>query len=562
MNVNAIWIFIKRVLSKNITVRALFLLGLIFRGENVVFNQNFNSDKELQIIAAQSARAGAGLRIPNAKFNDISQIDYEGYYQWPKGYARYFTLVYFFVRNVYWSAVLLDLIAVLLYFLSWRILIKTFCQDESKRNFSFNLFLILSIISNVPFIYLWSSDLIAISFYLFSICLLFTTEFRLNQWIRYFAGLAFLCLAVYTRYAYIPIVFALVIGFFLLYFKTRKKLYLLRFFLGIGVLAVFTILTNHSGNSPAFVNDSVRTGYHFTHTVERFNFLFPVQAILAGNTIHSMGKIFTIASITHFYLILLTLLILFVFVACLIRIMREYLEFKGQDENRVIILSSLFAGIMSVVLLIYLSLTRPIQKNDVLNDWTYVQEERYYAVMWMTILLAFFFVIVQEGEKGWLKKWILFILFASFCVDTPYYFYNKISDLRKNSAYFLTGEKKMYFIQYPKDRLDRDRMISDYEKLGTLIQDLEKENGIRPVYISADRSQRIAVIQGAVFGQPELLNDNLRTSRKQSIIIKISDRDPYPNDQLRAFVREKKMNPLYSGNIGSLYVYTLEPALH
>jgi hypothetical protein len=544
-------------LSDKRVVLALFILALLCRTENIIFNQNFNSDKEVQIIAAKSTIEGKGPRLPNASAIDLSKIVYTDYYQWPKGYAMYFAAVYFIIRNVYWSAVLLDLMAVLLYFFSWKILIKTFCGDPAIRNFTFSMFLILNSVSNVPFIYLWSSDLIAISFYLFSICLLFTTDFELKQWTRFLTGLIFLCLAVYTRYAYIPIAFALVGGYFLLYFRTWQKLFLLRFFISVFVLAFFAALTNHSGEAPAFENDSIRTGYHFAHTVARFNFLFPVQTILAGNTIHSFSKLFGEKSLTTIFLILLCLSILTVFIGSIYRVASEYFRKERQYRESTIILSSSFAGMVSVLLLIYLSLTRPIQKNDVLDNWTYVQEERYYAVVWVTMLLAFFFVILQDNNGSWLKRLILLIFFASFGLNVPYYFYNKYSDIKKNSAYFLTGDRKMYFLQYPHNRDERDRIIADYEKMGSLIEGLEKDNGIRPVYISSDRSVRIAVLQGAVFGNTDLLSGHLYSSRKQSIILKISDQDPYPNEALKTFIKEKNIGSIYSGEIGTLYVYTL-----
>jgi hypothetical protein len=172
-------------------------------------------------------------------------------------------------------------------------------------------------------------------------------------------------------------------------------------------------------------------------------------------------------------------------------------------------------------------------------------------------LLAFFSVILQDNNSSWLKRLILLIFFASFGLNAPYYFYNKYIDIKKNSAYFLTGDKKMYFLQYPQSRDERDRIIADYEKMGNLIEGLEKENGIRPVYISADRSVRIAVLQGAVFGNPDLLSGHLFSSRKQSIILKVSNQDPYPNHTLKAFIKENNIGSIYSGEIGSLYVYNL-----
>jgi hypothetical protein len=380
----------------------------------------------------------------------------------------------------------------------------------------------------------------------------------MDPWLRYFAGLFFLCLAVYTRYAYIPIAFALLGGYFLLYFRTWQKLFLLRFIIAVVILAFFAALTNHSGEAPAFENDSIRTGYHFEHTLGSFNFLFPLQAILAGNTLHSVGKLLGGKSLNSLFLILVSAFIVAVFFGSIYRVAKEYFRKDRRTGESTIVLSSLFAGIISVVLLVYLSLTRPIQKNDVLDNWTYVQEERYYAVMWVTILMAFFFVILQDGHSSLLKRLIVLIFFVSFAVDAPYYIYNKFTDIKKNSAYFLTGDKKMYFIQYPENREDRDRTIADYEKLGEIIEGLKKENGIRPVFISADRSERIAVLQGAVFGQPEILGDNLFTSRRQSIILKVSDQDPYPDGQLKSFIREKNIRSIYSGNIGTLYLYTLE----
>jgi hypothetical protein len=206
-----------------------------------------------------------------------------------------------------------------------------------------------------------------------------------------------------------------------------------------------------------------------------------------------------------------------------------------------------------------MSLTRPIQNNDILNNWTYVQEERYFTVVWVSILAAFLFIVLVD--KGRLRRIILLIFYFSIFIDLPYYFYNKVIDIGKNSSYFLTGEKKIYFAQYPKNSRQRDSIMEGYERLRMIISELKTENGIRPVYISDDRSPRIAVLQGAVFGQMSSPNENLRTSRTQSIIIKVSDHDPYPNETLKEFVENNKKEPTYSGLIGNIYIYTIPSSL-
>ena len=67
MTINGISGTLKNFLSASRTVNLLFFLALFCRMENALFNQDFNSDKETQIIAAQSFLSGNGITIPNAK---------------------------------------------------------------------------------------------------------------------------------------------------------------------------------------------------------------------------------------------------------------------------------------------------------------------------------------------------------------------------------------------------------------------------------------------------------------------------------------------------------------
>ena len=262
MTVNSFSEKIRTFLSSGKTVTLLFVLAFFCRMESALFGQEFNSDKETQIIAAKSLLKGKGVTLPNANTLDISQVDYKTYYQWPRGYSVFFAVIYFFVRNIFWTAFLLDALAILLYLLSWRWLIRIFSEGSPDRNLAFSIFLLLTAFSNTPFDYLKSSDLVAISFYLFSLGCLFNNSWGRRGWVLFFMGLAGICLAIYTRYAYIPVSFVLLTGLLLQYYKSRNKILLMKFATGVFVFIAFTLFANHSSEAPAFRNEARVSGYN------------------------------------------------------------------------------------------------------------------------------------------------------------------------------------------------------------------------------------------------------------------------------------------------------------
>ncbi len=544
---------LKHFLSAKSTVTVLFILAIICRMENALFNQDFNSDKEAQIIAAQSFIEGKGIKLPIADTTDISKIAYESYTQWPKGYSLYFGCIYYVVRNVYWAAFILDAIAILIYLFSWRQLIRIFSPGRINRNYVFSIFLILTAFSNVPFFYLKSSDLVAVSFYLAALSCLFSETAGGRAQLKYVVGLIFLCLAIYERYAYIPVAFAILSGFLLLYYKNRRKYFIARFFIGLVVIGVFVGLTNQSSNSSAFENKAISTGYQFS-TLSKFYFMFPVQTIMAGNTVHSISKILRKEQLVKAFLVVFTLFITVIFIWALWKLIFRFIGGKLETESAVILISSFMAGGISILLLVYMSLTRAIQKNDVLDNWTYVQEERYYVIMWITILMSFMLIILYDN--GFLKRIILFILFAAILIEVPYFIYNKYIQISKNSSYFVTGEKKIYFMQFPKDVEEQNQVVMGYDKLESII-DNSKQAGIKPVYLSADRSERIAAIMGASFGPHQILKTNIYSGKKQVVIIKLSKDDPYFNGDLQAFVKSNQLRTCYIGSIGTIYTCTI-----
>jgi hypothetical protein len=541
---------LNQFLSSGKTVTLLFIVALICRAESALFGQDFNSDKETQIIAAKSLLEAKGVTLPNAKSADVSLVEYKTYYQWPRGYSVYFAGIYYFVRNIFWAAFLLDLLAILLYFFSWRWLIGIFSEDSSNRNFAFSIFLILTAFSNTPFDYLKSSDLIALSFYLFSLGCLFSSDEGRRGWILFFMGLAAICFAIYTRYAYIPVSFVLMAAFLIIFYKNRKKIFITRFVIGVIVFALFTQFANHSSEAPAFRNESLVSGYN-VNALSKFYYMFPVQSIIASNTTHSITKVLHGKGET-ICMALLCLLILGVFAWSFRNVVREWFSTARVSPSVIIIIISLASAIISILLLIYMTLTRPTQKNDVLDNWTYVEEKRYYVIFWMTMLMSFSFTIMHDNGK--LRKIILVIFFLVFLIEIPYFLYNKYVLISKNNSYFVTGDKKFYFLQFPKDIEQRTQIERDYDKLSEIIHASTKKNGFKPLYLSADRSERIAVLEGAVFGLHGLVDTAIFASQAQTLIIKLSDNDPYPNQDLRAFIKSNHLNSCYSGEIGTLYI--------
>ena len=283
--------------------------------------------------------------------------------------------------------------------------------------------------------------------------------------------------------------------------------------------------------------------------------MFPVQSIIASNTTHSLVKILH-GKGEMICMALLCIIILGVFAIAILKMVRNGFTSRQDSPSSVIIISSLAAGVISILLLIYMTLTRPTQKNDILDNWTYVEEKRYYVIFWMTMLMSFLYALMND--RGKLRKMIAVILFIACLIEIPYFFYNKYTLISKNNSYFVTGDSKFYFLQFPKDIAQRDQIVQGYDRLAEIIKETTQKNGFRPVYLSADRSERIAVLQGAVFGSHAVVDSTLHAEKPQTLIIKLSGKDPYADQNLRAFVNANHLKSCYSGEIGTLYICTID----
>ncbi|HEX2523086.1 MAG TPA: hypothetical protein VHP35_13265, partial [Terriglobia bacterium] len=101
-----------------------WLLLLVFaaiahQGSHVYFFNYFNPDKVCQIVMAQSLLAGKGLSVPEINLQDFAKVDYPPVVAWPPGYSLLIASILPFLRDVWWSAVILDLGVALLFFGSW-----------------------------------------------------------------------------------------------------------------------------------------------------------------------------------------------------------------------------------------------------------------------------------------------------------------------------------------------------------------------------------------------------------------------------------------------------------
>jgi hypothetical protein len=101
-----------------------WLLLLVFaaiahQGSHVYFFNRFNPDKACQIVMAQSLLAGKGLSVPEINLQDFAKVDHPPVVAWPPGYSLLIASILPFTRDVWWSAVIVDLCATLLFFGSW-----------------------------------------------------------------------------------------------------------------------------------------------------------------------------------------------------------------------------------------------------------------------------------------------------------------------------------------------------------------------------------------------------------------------------------------------------------
>jgi len=549
--------FISNISKKKLVVVLILFLAILARFEYETFNPKFHSDEQYISITTLSLIQGNGLNSSYCDPNDISKsinrpsVD-------PEAYNLLFAAYLLITHDFYWASTLMNYTSWLILFLAFFIIFK-FLKPFLEQEIVF-YFLVFICFGYSPYHYYGSPDLWTLNWYVLSFALSLGIFYANRKWIFTILTGTTIAIVYLSRYAYYPLV-PLIPSLFLaigLFFKDRVLMKHSLSIFAIAGLLIFvfsTLKPDQSDYFLQFAHSSVQKKSFFWEHLKQFNFNLALQAFFDEKFFYTLCHSLSIASLLPFFKWTISLSIGGLFIFILFNSLKISWKNKNLTGNFYISMFAIFSALLTILLLLYSSLTRTLETNDTISNWTHVREERYFAPVFFVFTLIVFIAAFHKSflSQKWLKKASGFLVFLSIGVAAIYYPLNKYSSIKNEPNYFLTGNDRIWL-----NGLENQNVA---QSLNNLIQ-RSFISGIRPVFLSADRSVNLAEMMGAEYGG-SLMDENLenlKTSKSINIIILIGEAEYFPGkNKLVKFVDYHKLSPLVEAFKTKIYWYKLEP---
>jgi hypothetical protein len=406
---------IKDVLSTKKASILILLVATAARLIQVLFFFNIGVDRSFQFQATDSLVRGQGISLAEVLASDLSATIYTPLIKWPPGYTVLVAPFYVLFGKYYVTAgIVMDMLfAVVLILFSRKVL-----RELSVSTWLVNIYTLVAGFFVYEFYFYSSSDAIVTA--LFVVALYYTLRLLKGElsWpgAAIILGILLLVLASF-KYSFIPALF--VIPLFLLV-KGRadhraelKKVGIFSLLIVTVGLASILLYQKSISGSAAYVTDEV-IGFFPENLLTAFPFLS--DAFLRPNTVGQLFGINTdIGSVVFSLLQGLHLLLGIVILVYMSRKIRK------QGVRKLSVTDSFFYIAFFVSLAIFLLLTAlslRIARDS--ENWTFIQEGRYYGAASVFIHLAIF-VFFQKCRfsLSFLQRNIfyglLFLLFVEGC---------------------------------------------------------------------------------------------------------------------------------------------------
>lgn len=381
----------------------LILLILSFCGRIAltIHYSDLFSDKVRHIIAAKNISEGNGYAVSFQNAEDFTETIYTPVLGWPPGYSILVGAVQKVVGDYWNAAVALDLLSIVIFYLSIYLFVYWYRSYLDKRATA--LTLIFLGVSLAPFGQLSSTDLLSISFFMLATVFLFkwldsSTE-HFNKLI--IAGFFVSALIPpFVRYGYYPVVFIFPIFLGGLFLLTKNRRYLYRSLLLFAVFGAFIALYTYyqytlTGVTPATTlperhKDSGPPTLYFEN-LKHFN------AFMFNGLLSDFFIINRLSGILALLYNAIKLLITFSFFFLIVNVCVKEIRSKKIDKVNLLIL---VIFMVNVAFLILLSVKNKMDctQNDIgeiVYIWTYVIELRYFAPSYF---LGFVFIFYNYGR--------------------------------------------------------------------------------------------------------------------------------------------------------------------
>lgn len=539
--------WLKKILETRLAGIACLLFAAINR---VIFSSLYSlvgTDTKVQLTYTRNLLAGKGMGVTKYFTNDLNTGIYDTHLLFPPGFSL--AIIPFLHLSEYdeFKAVhSFDILTSILFIFAVRLLGKRSGLSEAINN----IVTLIAGCSQYIFFMSWSStDAIALCFVLFAMAETLNIIHRKGE-ISLFKIIAcsfLFCLPYFFRYMYLPVVILLPVSVFFAGISLKNKeikvsglklfAFSILFMAGLFVFSLFI-----SGNA-LHVNDAVR-GIYFNQLADWYPFL-PASFINLDFAAQLIEKT-SFLDYTHvmLYLKIINLLLSI----SLLFFLGRYLSlnkknfFSTKHSSFILVGSAL--SIFILLLLTYLSLTYKELHWGHLK-WTYVSDERYFALFYIFIPVLFFICLqyFKPFFKSFFARFFVFLILCCFLVEMVHGIYYNIKILSRHKDLAVIRESENVYKNFP-----------------SIIKGIKEQYPDRQVYISSpdffymhDASQ---LGYKVIFDYQNLSQAVLRVPEKSILILPV-----HTNELIimKDYLEKKKPKSISTSDGTFFYIEEINP---
>lgn len=417
----------------------VFIASLVSRTWLTLRHMDLGSDKCYQLIAAKNLKEGHGYSICVQDADDLSQTLYGPLSGWPPGYSVMIIAAYQLTGDYMQAAVALDVFSVIVLYAA---LLLFFTWWGKRLNYWLGIGLLVFLgISSAPFYMLFSTDFLALSFYvLASVVFVRWLETGMRNHVLFGVFVLSAVFPPFFRFGFYPLLFVFPFCLMVMRFVTKEKRYF-TFSMLTGVLFVaFIVWYSYFQirlNGQATLMSGERHGdtafsLHFSNLRMFTPFVFNsyIDDVFIANRLGGvLAVLYNVARIVF------TLAIMWFVFAITFKKTRD----RNSDFINILTACTI---IVNVLFLVALSLKYNMDSNaDGSWQWTYVREYRYYSPSYFMIFL--FGVYNYQTFSGNLKRILGILILPLVIIGIAYSIFNlakgsKMGTYEYNNRPFLT----------------------------------------------------------------------------------------------------------------------------
>ncbi|MFN8165398.1 MAG: hypothetical protein U0X76_04300 [Bacteroidia bacterium] len=373
----------------------ILIITLILRIEHNLVFSNLTIDKAIQLAATYSFKHGDGILLPAAYVSNNLKAEFIPFSGWPPGYTFCLMPAYLITSDLLLAQQLTDGIFIILLFILILRLFRKLLPINYKEAFA--IFCLLNAFGFSPFHYFSSTDLIAVTFFIWSILKCHELIEAPSTRNAVMAGIL-LFMSALVRFSYLPLAFLIPLTIAALSFKKPGK-HLFRksliFFSVSGMLSIALYVFEKTYYGTGTYLEKAKHAINPGELLTMDPFLW--RSFFFTDTFENkFAEGSAPALLVRLAEVALTIFLLFLFFR------RVYQAFKKAESASAYLNVWGISFLTTIGMLGFLTVISPPQSFTGNDHWTYFSETRYFApvIILMQVFLIHFLFRNTENSAG------------------------------------------------------------------------------------------------------------------------------------------------------------------